>query len=180
MPNPRAAACECTAVCSVLIDRKDPKPDPTFNKEHNLHLREVRLFNSAGAQISPDKLGAQQSSTSANFTALLCIDGQAHTLAEPGYDWNMCSTADGDPSPWLRVTYPCAEGLSNVEVYNRVDCCGERITAFKLRLLDSTNTTAGVPYEFDNVQNMYTIEAGDVSLAILLQWSDAPNVMLAG
>lgn len=148
-------------MCSVLIDRKDPSP----NREHSLNLREVRLFNRAGAQISPDKLGAQQSSTSANFTASLCIDGQAPTLAEPGYDWNMCSTADGDPSPWLRITYPCAEGLSKVEVYNRVeqpnmcikDYVTNNITYYKLRIINATNSTTGVPFEFNTVQGLYTV-----------------------
>lgn len=180
MPNPHAAVCarECAAVCTVLIDRKDPKPDRIFDYEHSLHLREVRLYNRAGAQLLPDKLGAQLSSTHPHFPASMCIDGKAPTPDELGYvdgarnfPWNMCHSADGDPiqdlSPWLRITYPCAEGLSKVEVFNRKDCCStqckcpKRITAYKLRFLDATNSTAGVPYEFDTVQDMYTVEAGD-------------------
>jgi hypothetical protein len=157
----------CPAGCSVLIERKDP----TNRTRAILNLAEVKLFNDAGTPIPRDKLKASMSSTISTYDGPvdMCVDG---IVPKPGKSWNFCQTAEtGDANPWLRVTYPCATGLSRVEVYNRVDQRHERILDFQLRFLGPGNSTAGGPFPFDAVptgKDVYKIQPGDTEPALLL------------
>jgi hypothetical protein len=170
-----------------LIEPKDPRRGvsellrPTFARAAPtvINLAEVRLFNSSGNQIPVGKLRAQLSSTykrqDNDGSASNCIDD---IIPKEGDKWNFCHTPDdgSDLAPWLRVTYPCAEGLSKVIVYNRVDTdpgkrfppVQDRLLRFQMRFLDETNSTVGVPYQFTTVQANYTIEPGDCYCYLLV------------
>jgi hypothetical protein len=131
----------------VLIERKD-----TTKRGAILNLAEVELFDKTGARFPQDKLNASMSSTTDTFpaTAEKCVDGLIPDYGAPCKDpttcqWNFCRTYEtNDSSPWLHIKYPCAAGLSRVEVYNRVDQDQERILDFEMRILDRP-TPAEVP-----------------------------------
>jgi hypothetical protein len=170
-----------------LIEPKAPRRGtaallrPTFARAAPtvINLAEVQLFNSTGQQIPITKVQAQLSSTyktaDNDGSASHCIDD---IIPKEGDPWNFCHTPDhgSDLAPWLRVTCPCAEGLSKVVVYNRMDTdlenrvvpMQERILRFQMRFLDHTNSTVGVPYQFTTVQANYTIEPGDCNCYLLV------------
>jgi hypothetical protein len=138
----------------VLIERQDPTKRGAI-----LNLAEVELFDHTGARFPQDKLNASMSSSTDTFpaTADKCVDGLIPDYGAPCEDpttcqWNFCRTNEtNDSSPWLQIKYPCAAGLSRVEVYNRLDQDQDRILDFQMRILDPTNATGSAPYIFDAV-----------------------------
>ena len=99
-----------------------------------LNLGEVLLYDESGEQIpKADILGAKLSSQwdGEAYPASNCINGDLG---------DFCHTGDGDPSPTLAVVYRCASGataLSKVEVYNRAECCQDRINSYTMDFLNA-------------------------------------------
>lgn len=149
-----ALAAPLASGCSVLIERKNASQAGTI-----INLSELRLFNRTGTQIPSRQLLATMSSIHNMHDAGLCLDG---VDSVPTGGPNMCSTAvtPPDPNPWLRVYYPCSEGLSRVQIVNRHDGFQDRITAFRMHFLDGSNWVIANAYEFDVAQPTYTAETG--------------------
>lgn len=112
----------------------------------NLGMAEVRLFTATGMQYTRSQLNATMSSVLAPvYGPDSCLDGNVNTL---------CHTDDSNA--WLSVTYPCKDGLSRVEVVNRVDCCQSRILQFRMRALAADGASdLALPYTFSSTQAFY-------------------------
>lgn len=134
-----------------------------------INLAEIRLFTGAGSQYSRSQLGITMSSIwSQPLGPEMCLDGNLN---------NLCATLDGvsgDPSPWLRVTYPCQDGLSRVEVINRADCCQSRIVQYRMRAMGAGDMNdLASPYSFSATQGFYYWQLSGTPLGELAQLSAA-------
>lgn len=141
-----AGSCSLITGCHVIIERRPNSVTEPIN------LAELRLYNSSGSRISSSQLSIVMSSTltSPLAPASNCLDGNTDTY---------CHTTLTDASAWLRVTYPCAQGLSRVDVVNRKDCCQIRIQQFRMRAV-SNGTDLATAYEFTSSASDYTWPLG--------------------
>lgn len=144
----------CTLVpgCHVVIERNPDASDAAIN------LLDFRLYNNSGVQIPLEQLSIDMSSiyqmNSILYQASHCIDGNLTT---------MCHTALPriDSSAGLRITYPCAQGLTRVEVVNRQSCCQDRILKFRMRaVIDGADLAP--PYPFTTVASTYAWPLGEL------------------
>jgi hypothetical protein len=133
-------------LCTVLIERKAP---PQSGQQLIINLGEMRLFNAAGVQIPSNRLSVWASSVHPNFQLRDLTDGNENTLLHSDFEKDFTN-------PSLRLSYPCAEGLSRVEVVNRRDCCSDRINAFQMRFLDAAGADLSPAFTFSGVLPNYT------------------------
>ena len=86
---------------------------------------------------------ATQSSTyhRAGFGAGNCIDGDTETV-HPGVN-AMCHTSNGgEATPWISIDYGTRVIVERVEIFNRLDCCGDRTRNVDVRISDELPTSA--------------------------------------
>lgn len=82
----------------------------------------------------------------------------------------FCQTLSGRQQ-WLRVTYPCAAGLSRVEVTNRVDGFRDRIREYQMKVTaGSSDDMVSAFLQFDKLlmvptQEPYTLFVGELNRA---------------
>ncbi len=89
-----------------------------------------------GAELGPDTPVANgalfqataQSSDGYGFTGVQGTDGELN---------NFTHTDDGDLEPWWQVDLGSVQVVVDVDVYNRVDCCPERLYNLRVDLRDS-------------------------------------------
>ncbi len=154
------------AQCAILIRRRGSSLyDP-------LNLGEVELYTGANfTRVAPSLLNFIVSSTPVPQTAPqttpwagpACNDGNTTTLC------HTLDPASGDPSPWLRIDYPCLSGstsVSRVVVYNRplsdpscISVCSRRILVYALDFLDATGQVDRQSFDFTEAVDNYTIYA---------------------
>ncbi|HLU50382.1 MAG TPA: discoidin domain-containing protein, partial [Planctomycetota bacterium] len=104
------------AVCSEVVEVIDPV---CVNEGIcNLALRGV----------------ARQSSTGFNGEANRAIDGDTNG----NYGSNTIThTADGDPAPWWELDLRATVEIDTIVLWNRTDCCSQRLSNFRVTLLDA-------------------------------------------
>ena len=131
-----------------------------------MNLSEIRLFNSSGQLIPTDKLGLWMSSVqeeswfpNGRATLNVCFDGVEEDGTANG---NYCQPQLDDPDPRMRISYPCSEGLSSVQVVNIRYCCMERINNLRMRFLDAVGNDAAPFYGFTGGVAVYNIGLGTI------------------
>lgn len=82
---------------------------------------------------------ATQSTTGYNGPAALAIDG--NTSGHHG-EGSVSHTGDGDSAPWWMVALGADHEIAIVNVFNRSDCCTDRLRDFTVELLDGGVTVA--------------------------------------
>lgn len=158
-------------MCTLQISTR---PDAQVNAV--IHLNEIKLYSPNGTRIPPSQLSAWMSSqldydkSPSMFRAANCIDGNdgpgpSGVVACHTFGYGIGS----DPSPQLRVTFPCASGkaadaVSRVAVVNRQDCCLERITQYQLQLVDADGSV-NKTFAFNGTALDYTFPRECNSLA---------------
>ncbi len=95
-----------------------------------LSLAEVEVF-SGGVSVAVGK-PAEQSSTSNDASAERAVDGDANGDFQLG---SVTHTKDSDKG-WWEVDLGKAMPIDRVVVWNRTDCCKERLQGFTLELFD--------------------------------------------
>ncbi len=160
-------------VCRISL----PPPGPTCQVKFSvsdsstpdnllINLAEVVLYDASGAMLPRSVLTASMSSQHYWHTPDLCLDGNTN-----GQEFEtVCHTwgpNEGDPSPFLIVNYPCANGatsLSKVEVHNTqhhgCGYCMDRINQFSLDFVNAQGVQDVAPYRFQGSKVMYTIVLG--------------------
>lgn len=119
--------------------------EPITQGSEALNLAEVRLFTAAGSQYSNSQLNFTMSDILSGYPLESCFDGNVNTF-----------THSANANAWLRVTYPCKDGLSAVEVVNRADCCQSRILQYRMRSLGADGVTdLAPPFTFSSTQAFY-------------------------
>lgn len=94
-----------------------------------LSLAEVEIV-SAGMNIA-GRGNASQSSTGNNGDAKRAIDGNTSGI----YDQNSTTHTNDEDNPWWEVDLGSSQPIEAVTVWNRTDCCSERLNGFELLVL---------------------------------------------
>ena len=80
-----------------------------------------------------DKI-ATQSSTASNAKASRATDGNTDTT----FSKNSCTATKQEESPWWSVDLDRTMEVKSVTVFNRGDCCGDRLNGFEVKVGDSS------------------------------------------
>ena len=81
---------------------------------------------------------ATQSSTYSSAAASRAVDGNTDGV----YSNNSVSHTNSEANPWWQVDLGSSQPIETIDVYNRVDCCQDRLRNWVIKVSD-TNTTAG-------------------------------------
>ncbi|MAG93937.1 MAG: dehydrogenase, partial [Planctomycetaceae bacterium] len=139
-----------------------------------LTLAEVQVF-SQGVNIA-SRGKATQSGISAGGTANRAIDGNTDG------NWSVgSSTATADQHrPWWEVDLGGEFPINRISVYNRIDCCSDRLNGFTLTVLDSNRAPLFVTK--DNPQprpsadiSVTGVDGVDIKGAAIRSLTDIPN-----
>ncbi|WP_044200048.1 discoidin domain-containing protein, partial [Hyalangium minutum] len=99
-----------------------------------------------GAHAAPGNLAqgkpATQSSTNDDSVAALAVDGQTEGNLMKG---SVTHTLDTN-KPWWQVDLRSVQQVGMVVLHNRSDCCGERLSNFKLMVSENGSTWQEYPY----------------------------------
>ena len=63
-----------------------------------------------------------------HFRAAKCIDGNTRGVdvgVSDGEAVDLCHTKR-EPTPWIAIDYGTRVTVKRVEIFNRIDCCGDR------------------------------------------------------
>jgi putative heme-binding domain-containing protein len=96
-----------------------------------LTLAEVQVF-SQGVNIAPHGQ-ATQSGITAGGAAQRAIDGRTDGNWEAG----SCTATSDQLNPWWEVDLGQETPIEQISIFNRIDCCAQRLDGFTLTLLDA-------------------------------------------
>ena len=107
---------------------------------------------------------ATQSSTyshSANPVASKAVDGNTNGI------FNIASTThtNDDNEAWWEVDLIHQSEISLVTLYNRIDCCKERLTNFQVQLFDNAHSIIRKVSQGSTVQNRYDFTFPEKTIA---------------
>eukprot|EP00092_Neocalanus_flemingeri_P066723 GFUD01081324.1.p1 GENE.GFUD01081324.1~~GFUD01081324.1.p1 ORF type:complete len:513 (+),score=54.68 GFUD01081324.1:23-1540(+) len=90
-----------------------------------------------------EPVSAFMSSAYGNHEAVLCIDGDKQ---------NFCHTLGTDHTsdhlyPWITLDLGTSAKVSRITIFNRLDCCGERLKDVDVRISNDPPTTAKQPFK---------------------------------
>jgi hypothetical protein len=100
-----------------------------------LNLGEVQVWTAAPAAVAvtPSNLqnltlgrSARQSSTGGDLNAERAVDGVTNGDARQA----SVSQTDADPGSWWEVDLGAVQQIERIDLFNRTDCCGERLREF--------------------------------------------------
>jgi hypothetical protein len=93
-----------------------------------LSLAEVQVFGTAQAptNVAAGKSATQSSNYNSDTLAALAVDGNTNGDFAAG---SVTHTL-GETAPWWQVDLGAQYSVSQVKLYNRTDCCGERLQNF--------------------------------------------------
>jgi hypothetical protein len=120
--------------------------DNVNNTPRYLSLTEVEVF--AARNLARGKTATQSS----NFEFL---DGSASKAIDGSTDGNFSggtstthTASNGEPAPWWQVDLGAVQPVGEVVLYNRTDCCSERLSKFSIQTsLDGQNFTTVRTYD---------------------------------
>jgi len=118
---------------------------------------------------------AVESSSSWGANASLAIDGNTNGNFFSG---SVTHTLD-DPQAFWQVNLSKAASVASVVVWNRTDCCGDRLSPFNLQLFSGANPVAS----FDNVtfaENVTAAGSSGMAFDLAGAVGDLVRIQLAG
>jgi hypothetical protein len=102
-------------------------------EERILQLAEVEVFAADSGEALHTKGTASQSSTAFDGDAARAIDGNTNAQYQEG----SVSHTGTQAAPWWEVDLGNAFAIGLVRIWNRGDCCGERLQGGRLTILDA-------------------------------------------
>jgi len=130
--------CTLLALLAPLLPAEDSEPEPARYVRVSLpaqglplSLAEVEVY-SGGVSIAVGK-PAEQSSTSNEAGPERAVDGDVNGAFPEG---SVTHTIDNQEA-WWEVDLGKAYPIDRVVLWNRTDCCGERLEGFTLQLFDA-------------------------------------------
>jgi hypothetical protein len=101
------------------------------NGQRSLSMCEVRVFGSDPFGSNAAFQGsAEQSSTENGADASRAVDGKTSTI----FSQKSCTMTKKQNDPWWSVDLKEASTVSTVQLWNRGDCCGERLSDAEVRV----------------------------------------------
>ena len=110
-----------------------------LSKEHwdkTLHSCEVQVFGVEYPVLRAKEISLAHQTTTLSSTkyaympARLAIDGRI----SGAFSDFTCTSTSGNETPVFQVTLPAGYTITNVRIYNRVDCCGNLILNVKVKI----------------------------------------------
>jgi len=99
-----------------------------------LSLCEVKVYASDNPGANAARgMPAAQSSTKKGATADRAVDGRSTV----NFAGNSCTHTEYESNPWWRVDLAKPRTVKSVQIWNRGDCCGSRLSNFEVRVGDS-------------------------------------------
>ncbi|MBW7944186.1 DUF2341 domain-containing protein [Patescibacteria group bacterium] len=107
-----------------------------------LHMAEVEAFGCATDSYSNVALNksAAQSSTNSGADASRAVDGNTNG----NWAGNSVSHTNSDANAWWQVDLGAVYDLSHINIYNRTDCCGTRLSNFYIFVSDVPFTSTNL------------------------------------
>ena len=144
-----------------------------------LTLSEVEVY-SAQQNVAPTG-EARQSSTSHNAPAARAIDGKANG------SFNSCSCSSEQQDAWWELDLGLETPIDHIVVYNRNDCCPERLDNASITVLDANrkliveNQIGDAPFRTVVTHNLEAPEPkrAEQTYEIVLELEPPPNVLAA-
>lgn len=126
--NDLKAKVDITSVMARYVQVSIPRNRGT------LALAEVEVFSGATNVARNGK--AKQSSVIYNGKPELAIDGNTDGVFANG---STTHTEEGSANPWWEVDLGKSYNISKISVWNRVDCCNERLTNYTIKIMDENH-----------------------------------------
>ena len=128
------------------------------------HIEVENLSVYAGYENIAFQKPATQSSTyshSANPVANKAVDGNTNGI------FNIASTThtNDDKKAWWEVDLGHQSEISLVSLYNRIDCCKERLTNFQVQLFGNAHSISRKVSQGSTVQNRYDFKFPEKTIA---------------
>jgi hypothetical protein len=121
-------------VAAVVVQQVARYVRVRLNKSGTLSLAEVQV--TPGRNLAKGK-PATQSSTNGKAVAARAVDGMtAGNFSQLSVTHTLPDTAQ----PWWQVDLQSVESVGSLSIHNRTDCCGDRLTNFKV-LTSADGTT---------------------------------------
>jgi hypothetical protein len=117
---------------SVAIGRLGRYVRVQLNGANYLSLAEVDVLGRAQAANVAVGMATAQSSTYAGAAADRAVDGNTNG----NYYGTSVSHTDYEAHPWWMVDLGSVKSLTQIQVYNRTDCCGARLDNFYVFVSD--------------------------------------------
>ena len=100
-----------------------------YKVENNLSIAEIQAFDIYGTNVALGK-PVYTSSIVAGFPGSNVVDGNLNTI---------CQT--NDKCPWLYVDLGEDIVITSIKVFNRPDCCQDKLLGYRLSLIRTANTS---------------------------------------
>ncbi|OYV74866.1 MAG: hypothetical protein B7Z66_15020 [Chromatiales bacterium 21-64-14] len=98
--------------------------------DHILNIAEVQVFDQAGKNVSQGKTVTKSSGWQGDqFPGTNLVDGNLNNFAH--------TSGNTGESPWMKIDLGAPVEVSRIVVFNRVDCCHNRIVGALVQLLDA-------------------------------------------
>jgi len=88
--------------------------------------------NGAGVRLISKNQPTAQSSVAFSAVSTRAVDGRTDAVFSAG----SCTHTEVEENPWWRVDLGDTMNIQHIEVYNRGDCCGARLSRFEVRIGD--------------------------------------------
>ena len=133
-----------------------------LGENRNLHMLEVEVLDAAGNNIALHK-PARQTAENSHWPASNAVDGVTTTqINSQGFGnythtWNYLPR--GQRYQWWEVDLQDDQEIATIRIYNRADCCQERINPARILVVDGNRNlqwlgnieTTALVYEFTNI-----------------------------
>ncbi|NVJ17990.1 discoidin domain-containing protein [Myxococcus sp. AM010] len=117
--------------CAALVVACAPQETTSTDSREDSGLDQATLALSSPPNLALGK-PASQSSTTHSADASRAVDGNT----EGAFDQGSVTHTDNTWQPWWQVDLEGVHAISSVVVYNRTDCCSERLQNFRVRVSD--------------------------------------------
>jgi len=121
-----------------------------LNEQNYLHMQEVEVMGVPEVNVALHKNTQQSSSWDPVWGSHKAVDG--NISGEPR-DYSYTHTAKGDTNRWWEVDLNGPHKVQMVRIWNRTDCCGDRLLDFNLELIG----VDGQPLTIDPITSNKTI-----------------------
>ncbi|MEX1366835.1 MAG: discoidin domain-containing protein, partial [Nannocystaceae bacterium] len=123
----------------VLIDRQARYV--RIENPNTLHVAEVEVFRTTNLAFGKP---ATQSSTGFGAPASRAVDGNTNGSFGAG---SVSHTAVDGPGQWWQVDLQTTQNIGQVVIFNRTDCCAQKLHDFTLRVSTDGTTWEDILYE---------------------------------
>jgi hypothetical protein len=120
------------------------------NSPQFLHLAQILVFNSeTGPNIITPQTKVTASSVVWGGDATKIVNNKGHELN------NFCHTS-GNEAPWIEVDLGSTQNIYKIVIWNRQDCCKERISGTYIYIQNWPGSTISWTGPFEGGHNSYT------------------------